>query len=156
MTKPTCPRCVQTIHPNDTISFDANQIVHLDCRRPFELTYEERALLFMFCWEHPVAACRSCSQHFRQHEFATDLFHHRTNLCPRCHTDLTVAIREHLFACDLIPTEVRWRAEDARDAARKLIKQSHELSSHADALMQEAESAVVALREAMKRVTWAG
>ena len=147
---------MQPINSNDTISFDDNQIVHLDCRRPLELTYEERALLFMFCWGHPVAACTACHQSFRQHELANDLFDHRTHLCPRCRTDLTVTIREHLFSCQLVPAEVRWRAEDARDAARKLIRQGDELSNHADALLHEAESAVCALREAMKRVTWRG
>jgi len=154
--QPKCPRCIQSINSNDTIMFDDSQIVHLDCRRPFELNYEERALLFMFCWGHPVAACSACNLNFRQHELATDLFDHRTHLCPRCRGDLTVTIREHLFACALVPTEVRWRAEDARDAARRLIKQRHELSNQADALKHEAESAMSALREAMKRVTWAG
>ncbi len=152
--EPKCARCIRSISSNDTISFDDSQIVHLDCRRPFELNYEERALLFMFCWGHPVAACVSCSQSFRQHELAADLFDHRTHLCPRCRTDLTVSIREHLFACALVPTEVRWRAEDARDAARRLIKHRHQLSSQADILKHEAESAICALREAMKRVTW--
>jgi hypothetical protein len=152
--EPKCSRCIRSISSNDTISFDDSQIVHLDCRRPFELNYEERALLFMFCWGHPVAACVSCSQSFRQHELAADLFDHRTHLCPRCRTDLTVSIREHLFACALVPTEVRWRAEDARDAARRLIKHRHQLSSKADILKHEAESAICALREAMKRVTW--
>jgi len=154
--EPKCPRCIQSINSNDTIMFDDSQIVHLDCRRPFELNYEERALLFMFCWGHPVAACSACDQNFRQHELATDLFDHRTHLCPRCRMDLTVTIREHLFACALVPTEVRWRAEDARDAARRLIKQRHALSNQADLLKHEAESAISALREAMKRVTWAG
>ena len=155
MAEPTCPRCFQPITSSDTIAFDANQIVHLDCQRPFELNYEERALLFMFCWDHPVAACGTCSQSFRQHELATDLFGHRAHLCRRCHADLTVNIREHLFACAIIPAEVRWRAEDARDAARRLIKHRRELSNQADALVHEVEAAISALREAMKRVAWA-
>jgi len=154
--EPKCPRCIQSINSNDTIVFDDSQIVHLDCRRPFELNYEERALLFMFCWSHPVAVCVACNWSFRQHELATDLFDNRTHLCPRCRTDLTVNIREHLFACAQVPTEVRWRAEDARDAARRLIKQRHELASQADALKHAAESAISALREAMRRVTWTG
>ena len=72
MAEPKCPRCIQPIKSNDTIAFDDDQIVHLDCRRPFELNYEERALLFMFCWGHPVAACKACNQSFRQHELAND------------------------------------------------------------------------------------
>jgi len=154
--EPKCPRCIQPINSNDTIAFDDNQIVHLDCRRPFELNYEERALLFMFCWSQPVVACTGCSQSFRQHELANDLFDHRTHLCPRCRTDLTVNIREHLFSCELVPTELRWRAADARHAARRLIKQGDVLSNQADALLHEAELAICALREAMKRVTWRG
>ena len=151
---PKCPRCLQPITSSDTIAFDADQIVHLDCQRPFELNYEERALLFMFCWDHAVAACGACRQSFRQHELATDLIGHRAHLCPRCHTDLTVNVREHLFACGIIPAEVRWRAEDARDAARRLIKHRHELSNQVDALVHEVEAAISALREAMKRVEW--
>jgi hypothetical protein len=67
-----------------------------------------------------------------------------------------VNIREHLFACSQVPAEVRWRAEDARDAARRLIRQRRELSSQAATLQQEVELAISALRDAMKRVTWAG
>lgn len=153
MATPTCPRCAQPISFNDTIAFDGHQIVHLDCHRPFELNHEERALLFMFCWCHPVATCTACDQSFRQEQLATDLFDH-PHLCPRCRTDLTAGLREHLFACALVPTEVRWRAEDARDAARRLIRQHHQSSNLTDALMHDVESAISALREAMKRVTW--
>ena len=154
MGQPTCPRCFQPITSSETIAVDDSQIVHLDCQRPFELNHEERALLFMFCWDHPVAACGTCRQSFRQHELATDLFSQRAHLCPRCHADLTVNIREHLFACAIIPAEVRWRAEDARDAARRLIRRRHELSHQTDALVREVETAISALREAIKRVAW--
>jgi len=34
---------------NDTIMFKRNQILHLDCRRPAQLTPEERVILFRFC-----------------------------------------------------------------------------------------------------------
>ncbi len=154
--EPKCPRCLQSIKSNDTIAFEDGRIVHLDCRRPFELHYEERALLFMFCWGHPVAACTACNQSFRQHELGNDLFDHRTHLCPRCRTDLTVNSREHLFSCELVPAELRSRVEGARDAARRLITQRRERSNQADVLLHEAESAIGALREAMKRVTWSG
>ena len=110
----------------------------------------------MFCWGHAVAACASCGRGFRQHELATDLFGHRTHLCPGCRVDLTASIREHLFACALVPTEVRWRAEDARDAARRLIKHRDQRSSQTGVLMHEAELTVCALREAIKRATWSG
>jgi len=101
---------------DDTIAFDVDHIIHLDCRRPHELNNEERALLFTFCWDHPVAQCGACYQSFRQHQLAADLFGHHSHLCPRCRTDLTANLREHLFACALVPTEVRWKAEDARNA----------------------------------------
>jgi hypothetical protein len=78
---------------------------------------------------------------------------HRTHLCPRCRADLTANIREHFFTCPHVPTEVRWRAEDARDAASRLIKQRQELSDRADALMRAAELAIGALRETMQRMT---
>ena len=83
-------------------------------------------------------------------------FNSATSLDAIVPADLTVNIREHLFACEFVPTEVRWRAEDARDAARRLIKQRYELSNQADVLLHQAESAISALREAMKRVTWSG
>jgi hypothetical protein len=138
---------------DETIAFDGREIVHLDCQRPRELTYEERALLFKYCWEHEVAECLACGKSFREQHLAADLFDHRTHLCPGCHSDLTVSVREHLFACGLVPTEVRWRAEDARDAARRLIKQRHLLLEQVDALTRQAESAIVALRDAISRLT---
>jgi hypothetical protein len=57
------------------------------------------------------------------------------------------------ITCPHVPTEVRWRAEDARDAASRLIKQRQELSDRADALMRAAELAIGALRETMQRMT---
>jgi DNA-directed RNA polymerase subunit RPC12/RpoP len=152
MAEPSCLRCGQLMSSNDTIAFDAKQIVHLDCRRPRELNHEERALLFRFCWDHVVAECGACRQRFRRDELAADLSAHRTHQCPRCRADLTVNIREHLFSCALVPTEVRWRAEDARDAARRLIKQRQELLDQVDALVRAAELAIAALRETMQRV----
>ena len=105
-----------------------------------------------FCFDHVVAECCRCRQSFRQHELAADLLEHRTHLCPRCRADLTANIREHFFTCPHVPTEVRWRAEDARDAASRLIKQRQELSDRAYALMRAAELAIGALRETMQRV----
>ena len=99
MTEPHCRRCKQGLSTDDTIAFDVDHIIHLDCRRPHELNNEERALLFTFCWDHPVAQCGACYQSFRQHQLAADLFGHHSHLCPRCRTDLTANLREHLFAC---------------------------------------------------------
>jgi len=67
--------------------------------------------------------------------------------------DLTERLREHLYGCALLPGEVRRSARVARAAARRLVKQSHELSDRADVLMREAEAAIAALRETMKRAS---
>src|SRR5215475_13224113 len=75
----------------------------------------------------------------------------RTHFCPRCRTDLTESIRGHLYGCVTLPAEIRQRAQEARDAARRLVKESQQLTDHADVLMREAEAAVAALRETMQR-----
>jgi hypothetical protein len=86
-----------------------------------------------FCFDHVVAECCRCRQSLRQHELAADLLaadllEHRTHLCRRCRSRPDRELREHFFTCPHVPTEVRWRAEDARDAASRLIKQRQELS----------------------------
>src|SRR5262249_30987515 len=73
------------------------------CRRPRELSPEERQLLFRYCFDHAVAQCASCSQDFRQAELGSDLLRSRTNLCPRCRVDLTERLREHLYSCTMLP-----------------------------------------------------
>src|SRR5262249_59295617 len=75
----------------------------------------------------------------------------RSYECPFCHTDLTASIRTHLYACALLPAEVRRRAQEARDAARHLVKQSHQLRDNADVLIREAEAALHALRATLRR-----
>jgi len=152
VTDSRCPRCTHSIASHDTIAFDGARVVHLDCRRPCELNYEERAVLFKFCWEHAVVECAGCRRSFRQHELGADLFAHRSHLCPCCRLDLTSNIREHLLGCALVPTEVRWRAEDVRAAARRLLKQRHQLPEEADALKRQADLAMAALRDAISRV----
>jgi hypothetical protein len=52
----------------------------------------------------------------------------------------------------MLPGEVRRRAREARAAAQRLVKNSHQLSDRADVLMREAEAAIAALRETMRRV----
>jgi len=146
-----CPRCLQVISAQDTVEVVGNQVAHVDCRRPHDLTYEERALLFTYCFEHRVAECPRCLQGFRQYELGADLFGNHTHLCPRCRADLTETLRGHLYACAMLPEEVRRRAQALRDAARKLAKESSELRDHADVLMQETEAALAALRETMQR-----
>jgi hypothetical protein len=152
MTQTKCARCLQLVCREDTVVFDGGRLMHLDCRRPRDLSPEERALLFKYCFDHAVAECASCSQDFRQQELASELLGNRTNLCPRCTMDLTERLREHLYDCSMLPGEVRWRAREARAAARRLVNES-QLSDQANVLMREAEAAIAALRESMRRIS---
>ena len=142
MTQPMCPRCQQLVVLDDTLALDGDQLCHLDCARPRDLTPEERAVLFRYCFDHAVAECGKCNQDFRQTELAADLFASRTHLCPRCRVDLTERLREHVYSCALLPSEVRRRAREARAAARRLVKESHQISDRADVLTREAEVAL--------------
>jgi hypothetical protein len=153
MTQRKCPRCLQLILASDSLSFDGNEILYLDCRRPRDLSSEERALLFIYCFDHEVASCLACAQRFRQEGLPSDLLGNRTYLCPRCRTDLTESLRAHLYACVTLPQEIRRAARAVRDAAQRLVKQSGQLHDRADVLMVEAEAAVAALRETIRRVT---
>lgn len=154
MAESKCSRCLQAISPDDTVQFRGDRLVHLDCQRPRDLSREERILLFRYCWGHAVAKCPACDQRFRQHQLGADLLGHRSHLCPRCRTDLTESLRSHLYACAMLPEEVRLRAHEVRDAARRLTKHSSQLRDHADVLMREAEAAIAALRETMQRTGW--
>src|SRR5262245_12702583 len=145
-----CPRCGRAISTNDTLAFNGNRIFHLDCNRPRELNYEERVLLYQFCWDHAVAECGACHLRFRQHELAADMFGHRNHLCPRCGADLTSNLRSHLLECVLVPEDVRARAAETREASRRLVKEAGQLSDRADVLMREAEAALAALRASMR------
>ena len=142
MTQLQCHRCKQAVLADETISVDGDDMVHLDCRRPRDLSHEERALLFKYCFDHRVAECGRCAKSFRQQELASDLVGDRTHLCPICRADLIEAVRAHLYGCAMLPAEVRARAREAREATRKLIKRSQEIASRADILMREAEAAV--------------
>jgi len=146
-----CPLCNRAISASDTVAFDGDRIVHLDCHRPRELNYEERVLLYQFCWEHAVAECGACRLRFRQHELAADLFGHRNHLCPKCRADLTASLRSHLYECVLVPKDVRARAVDAQETTRRLVKEAGQLTDRANVLMREAESAFDALRQTMRK-----
>src|SRR5215510_13627888 len=114
------------------------------------LTTEENALLFAYCYGHVVAYC--CDLSFRLVELAADAGG-RTNLCPRCHRDMTQIARAHLYGCAMLPSEVRLRAQAVREAAQRLVKESQQLRDRSDVLIREAEAALFksqrALREAM-------
>jgi hypothetical protein len=135
-----CPRCEQVISANDTVQLVPNGLSHIDCHRPGDLSPEERALLFRYCWSHAAAKCIACAKNFRHQELAAD--GHRTNLCPRCRADLTESMRGQ-----------RRRAWEARDAALKLVKQAHQEADRSDGMMREAEAAIAMLRETMRRTT---
>ena len=76
-------------------------------------------------------------------------------MCPRCRRDLTEIVRAHLFRCPTLPGEVRLRAQQLRDAAQRLVKESQQLRDNADVLIREAEAMLFetqrALRTAMSR-----
>ena len=152
MSRLRCVRCLLMVLPGDTVEVIGDQVAHLDCRKPRDLNHEERALLFTYCFDHVVATCATCEQEFRQYELASDLVGTRTHLCPRCRVDLTERVRDHLYSCTLLPGEVRRRAREARVASQLLVKQSQQLSDHADVLMRETEAAVTALRDTMRRI----
>ena len=148
----TCPECSRTISPGDTIVFGHGRLGHLVCRRPRVLSAEERTLLLIYCRDHPVAECVRCAGKFHLREVASiDQFGIRSHGCPWCHTDLTDSIRAHLYGCAMLPVAVRRRAQVAREAARNLVKQSHQLRDAADAAVREAEGALHALRLAMRQ-----
>jgi hypothetical protein len=140
---------VKVFSSEDTIALVGSRVVHADCRRPHELSAEERVLLFRYCWSHTAAQCVACRESFRQQELASDLLNNRTHLCPRCHVELVESLRAHLYTCAMLPADVRRRAREARDSANRLVKRSHELADRADVLMREAEVALAALRDAM-------
>jgi len=51
----------------------------------------------------------------------------------------------------MLPAEVREQAQRVRDAARRLVKESQQLSDRAEVLTREADGAIAALRETMQR-----
>ena len=167
MSQQTCSRCLRLVAPDESLVFDGDRICHLDCRRPRKLTYEERVLVFRYCFGHAVAKCVACEANFRHYELGADVVAHRTHLCPRCRVDLTDSVRGHLYSCAMLPDIVRLKAREVRNATRKLVTDSHQLVDRADMLMREIDAtlaadralmqgfrvALAALRQAMQQVT---
>jgi len=148
----TCPECSRTISPEDTIVFRFGILGHLECRRPRVLSAEERTLLFIYCRDHSVAECVRCSRKFHLREVVSiDQFGIRSHGCPWCHTDLSDGIRAHLYGCAMLPIAIRRIAQAAREAARSLVKQSHQLRDAADVAVREAQATLHALRNAMRQ-----
>jgi hypothetical protein len=140
---------LQVISPDETVELDGTRVVHFDCRRPRSLSREERVLLARYCSDHAVGRCASCSLSYRQHQLVSDVFGHDTRLCPRCRKDLTDSVRSHLYACTMLPAEVRGRARGVRRVALGLVTLGSELRDGADLLAREAEVVIVALRTSM-------
>src|SRR5436190_23490467 len=107
MANTKCPQCLQQISTSDSLTFHGDDIIHLDCRRPRNLSPDERVLLFTYCFDHEVAGCPACGQRFRQYELMSDLIGNHTHLCPRCSADLTGSLRAHLYTCVSLPEELR-------------------------------------------------
>jgi len=149
-----CSKCSEPIMLSDAIKSSRGRLSHVDCSRPGMLTTEENALLFAYCYGHAVAYC--CDLSFRLAELAADA-EGRTNLCPRCHRDLTQIARAHLYGCAMLPAEVRHRAQEVREAAQHLVKESQQLRDRSDVLIREAEATLFKrrrdLRGAMSRKT---
>ena len=54
------------------------------------LTYDERRLIFQYCWEHLVASCEPCQTQYRIDQLGVDLYgERRSHLCPECRADLS-------------------------------------------------------------------
>jgi hypothetical protein len=151
-----CSKCSQPISLTDNIESYDGHLSHADCKRPQVLSPEERALVFVYCANHPVAYCLPCNEKYRFTELAADMLGSgRTNVCPRCRRDLTEEVRAHLFRCMMLPAEVRLRAQAVREAAQRLVKQSRQARDRADVLIREAEARLFeqqrALRTALAR-----
>jgi hypothetical protein len=152
---PKCPSCQRPFLPDDAISFDGDQIAHIDCHRPHGLTEDERALLFRYCRDHIVAECAACNRSFQQQELASDVIAGRSYLCPSCRADLTELVRAHLYGCTMLPEAVRVRARQVREVTRHLIKQAHQLADRADVLLREREAMRTADRALIQHATTA-
>src|SRR5215831_1139337 len=145
-----CTKCSRPIVLTDVIESTAGRLSHLDCARAQGLTPEERALLFVYCSDHDVATCVACDLQFPMIKLAADPLGGRTNVCPRCRTDLTASVRAHVFSCRILPAEIRRRTMEVRDAAQLLIKRSQELSDRSDVLIREAEAHLFERQQALR------
>jgi len=113
------------------------------------LTPDERALLFYYCLNHTVTRCLICARSYFLSELVADLLSGRTHLCPQCRRDLTENVRTHVYACGIMPDEVRQKAQALREMAQHLVKESRQLRDTADVLIREAEAAVEETRRGL-------
>src|SRR5262249_3499975 len=71
MAEPKCPRCLCELSVDDVVESDGANVVHVDCQRPRDLTRQERALLFGYCWAHPIE-CPPCGESFELFRLEAD------------------------------------------------------------------------------------
>jgi hypothetical protein len=145
-----CSKCGQPIALTDAIESSNGRLSHLDCARRRGLSADERKLVFVYCSDHVVAQCLSCGVSFRYTELAADPLGGRTNLCPRCRKELTENVRAHLYGCPVLPVEIRLKAHELRETARKLVKQSQQLTDKADVLIRQTEAEFFAAQQALR------
>jgi hypothetical protein len=135
-----CPECSQSITTDDTVVFAGDRLAHLYCRRPRDLSPEEQALFFLYCWGHVAATCEPCAREYRPSELASDLRRGKEHLCPSAMRTCSRAFeRISTPARRITPksaARVRWR-----EAARALVKRG-----------REAEAALSALRETIRNL----
>src|SRR5262245_49771060 len=156
MIEPTCERCLQALSPQDVVESEGAGIAHVDCRRPRDLTPDERSLLYRYCWEHPIA-CPACAQGFRLFELDRTPFEYEQRICcPRCQAAVIESVRDHLYACQLAPEALRQRAQETREHAPRLVKRARELRDRADVLMREAEVIAAESRDAAQQSAGSG
>ena len=151
-----CSKCSRPIALTDIVASNAGRLSHRDCQGPNTLTPEERVLVFVYCSGHFVAWCPICDISYRYTDLAAEMVGgNRTNMCPRCHRELTEAVRAHLFNCAMLPSEVQVRAQEVRQAALRVVKESQQARDRSELLIREAEAHLFerqrALRVAMSR-----
>ena len=153
MVELTCARCFRILSPDDVVESVGVGVAHVDCRRPRDLTHEERSLLYGYCWAHLIG-CPACGQSCRLFELDSNPFeYYKRTCCPRCQVDLIESVRDHLYTCPLSPEVLRLRVRETRATARRLVKQARDLHDQADVLMREAEVAATELRDAITQST---
>jgi hypothetical protein len=123
------------------------------------LTPDERWALVVYCGDHPVAVCPTCSEAVTIHRVGADLILARHDFCPICRADLTATMRKHLAECTWIRVqgrEVRERAQELRQQTRETAKRSEQARDRADVLAREAEDAQRKCRDVKRGQAHAG
>jgi hypothetical protein len=106
------------------------------------LTPAERAVLVVYCTDHPVAGCPQCPETVTFDRIGADLLAGRRDFCPKCRADLTDALRKHLKECTWIRVQTREMRERAQATQQQatMAQESQRLRNTADVLAHEAEA----------------